>query len=65
MIRRYQNAGFFRLRVNPEHVVMWKAEDTKTPGKGYGVEIQRNWYWYEWWVQRYIELRTGAMGKHE
>jgi len=39
---------------------MWKAEDAKKSGKGYGVEIQGTWFWYQSWVDRCIELCKAA-----
>lgn len=49
-------AGFKKFRVQPEHLQFWKADDAKNPAKGYGVEIQNAWYWYQSWVNRCIEL---------
>jgi hypothetical protein len=55
-----QKAGFTKFRVQPEHVAMWKAEDAKHPAKGYGVQVEGAWYWYESWIKRCIELCTQA-----
>jgi len=60
IVARVQEAGFPRFRIQPEHVNMWKAEDAKNPDKGYGVEIQGYWYWYERWADRCIELCGSA-----
>lgn len=56
IVAAVQAAGFPNFRINPEHVEMWKSEDAKKPGKGYGVEIAGCWYWYETWLNRCIEL---------
>jgi hypothetical protein len=64
VVRKVQEAGFPRFRINPEHVAMWKAEDAKNLGKGYGVEIQGTWYWYESWVERCLELCDSAREKY-
>ena len=53
-------AGFSRFRVTPEHSNMWKQQDAKNPGNGYGVEVQGAWYWYQSWVDRCIELCEAA-----
>lgn len=53
-------AGFSRFRVTPEHVAMWKAADAKNPGKGYGVDVQGTWYWYQSWIDRCLELCRAA-----
>ena len=56
VVNEVRKAGFNKFRVNPEHLNMWKSEDAKNPGKGYGVEVQGVWYWYQNWVDRCIEL---------
>ncbi|MDE0084280.1 MAG: DUF3644 domain-containing protein [Candidatus Poribacteria bacterium] len=57
---KVQEAGFTKFRTQPEHVRMWKAEDAKNPGKGYGVEVEGKWYWYESWIKRCLELCEAA-----
>lgn len=59
-----QQAGFPKFRVNPEHVAMWQAEDAKSPGKGYGVEVQGVWYWYQSWIDRCLELCKAAGSRY-
>jgi hypothetical protein len=49
-------AGFKDFRTQPEHLRLWKKEDAKKDGKGYGVLVQGTWYWYQTWVDRCIEL---------
>ena len=56
VVAEVQKAGFTAFRTRPEHVAMWKTEDAKREGKGYGVMIQGVWYWYQSWVDRCIEL---------
>lgn len=56
VVAEVKKAGFTRFKVFRDHVDFWKAEDAKNPVKGYGVEIQGAWYWYESWIQRCIEL---------
>lgn len=65
VVERVKQAGYTKFRVNPEHVVMWKAEDAKNPAKGYGVEVAGQWYWYERWVKRCIELCAAAGDKYK
>ena len=55
-----RKAGFPNFRVRPEHVNVWKQEDAKNPAKGYGVQVEGAWYWYENWIKRCIELCTLA-----
>lgn len=33
------------------HTVLWQELDAKQPTKGYGVQVEGAWYWYESWVQ--------------
>ncbi len=60
VVREVQKAGFGRFRVFAEHVRMWKAEDAKNPGKGYGVMVEGAWFWYESWIKRCIQLCEAA-----
>ena len=57
---KVQAAGFAKFKTQPEHVKMWKAEDAKNPSKGYGIEVEGQWYWYESWVKRCLELCEDA-----
>ena len=57
---KVQEAGFIKFRTNPEHVKMWKAEEAKNPSKGFGIEVQGQWYWYESWIKRCLELCEAA-----
>lgn len=57
---KVRDAGFTKFRVQPEHVNMWKSEKAKEPGKGYGVQISGEWFWYDKWVEKCIELCTAA-----
>ena len=50
-----RQAGFNRFRVTPEHSRLWRRENAKDPGKGYGVDVQGVWYWYQSWVDFCIE----------
>ena len=55
-----QKAGFSKFRVMPEHLGMWKTEDAKNPAKGYGVDVQGVWYWYQPWIDRCVALCRAA-----
>ena len=56
VVAAVNKAGFPNYRVGCEHLRMWKREDAKNPSKGYGVDVQGLWYWYESWVDRCIQL---------
>jgi len=47
VVTKLKEAGFTKFRINPEHVRMWQKEDGKNPAKGFGVDVQGTWYWYE------------------
>ena len=40
------------------HTVLWKDQDAKNPGKGFGVVVAKTWYWYDRWVD---EVRKHCM----
>ena len=33
------------------HTRLWQKLGAKNPGKGYGVEVEGVWYWYDQWVE--------------
>ncbi len=33
-----------------QHTLLWKDLDAKNPGKGLGVQIGSQWFWYERWI---------------
>lgn len=33
-----------------QHTKLWKKMDAKNPAKGYGIQVENSWYWYESWV---------------
>lgn len=65
VVAKVKEAGFAKFRVSPEHVALWKSEDAKNPGKGFGAEVAGQWYWYEKWVLRCIELCASAGEKYK
>ncbi len=60
VVAAVRKAGFGRFRIQPEHLEMWRAEEAKSPARGFGVEIQGAWYWYQSWIDRCIELCEAA-----
>ena len=46
-LMREEGYAGFNMR---HHTLLWKKLDTKNPGKGYGVEVAKTWYWYDRWV---------------
>jgi hypothetical protein len=64
VVAEVKKAGFKQFRVFQEHVEMWRAEDAKNPAKGYGVDVQGSWFWYQSWIDRCIELCKAAEDKY-
>jgi hypothetical protein len=64
VVKVVRAAGFANFRVTPEHSSMWRTEDAKNPGKGYGVNVQGAWYWYQSWIDRCLELCAAAGGRY-
>lgn len=65
VVAEVQLAGFPKFKLQPDHVNMWKSEDAKNPSKGYGVQVESTWYWYESWIKRCIELCKKAGAKYK
>jgi hypothetical protein len=49
IVRMMKAEGFSHFGMQ-RHIDLWKANDAKNPGKGYGIAIGGIWYWYEPWV---------------
>ena len=56
VVSAVKNAGFLKFNISPHHVSFWRAEDGKNPAKGFGVDVQGSWYWYQNWIERCIAL---------
>lgn len=65
VVEEVRKAGFTKFRVQREHVDMWKAEDAKNIAKGFGVEVEGAWYWYDSWIKRCIELCTNEGDRYK
>ena len=38
-----------------QHTLLWKDLNAKNPGRGYGVMVEKAWYWYDRWVEKVRE----------
>jgi hypothetical protein len=56
VVAAVQKAGFPKFKMFPHHLDMWRSEDAKNTAKGFGVDVQGSWFWYESWVDRCIAL---------
>ncbi|MFH1923578.1 MAG: DUF3644 domain-containing protein [Planctomycetota bacterium] len=43
--------GYVRFTM-ASHTSLWKQMDAKNPAKGFGVAVQKAWYWYDNWVEQ-------------
>ena len=41
--------GYTKFKLQ-NHTVLWQSQDAKKPTKGFGVEIENRWYWYDNWL---------------
>jgi histidinol phosphatase-like PHP family hydrolase len=64
VVAAVKNAGFTKFRIT-EHTVLWKNEDAKNEKKGYGVNIEGTWFWYNNWIEKCIELCSQEADKYK
>jgi hypothetical protein len=51
IVEMMKKEGYVRFTV-ASHTDLWKQMDAKNPAKGFGVVVQKTWYWYENWVEQ-------------
>jgi hypothetical protein len=34
------------------HTILWNSLDAKNPARGFGVAVQKAWYWYDSWIEQ-------------
>lgn len=51
-IMQEKGYDFFTMSM---HTYLWKSIDAKNPSLGYGVEISKQWYWYDKWLSKVEE----------
>jgi hypothetical protein len=54
-LQSFESLGLQSSEFLPNTFALWKAEDAKNPGKGFGVDVSGSWYWYQSWVDHCIE----------
>lgn len=62
IVKEMKKAGYTRFKMH-QHTKLWQSQDAKNPSKGYGVQIEMTWYWYESWfdfVKKHCEENKGA-----
>lgn len=50
IVELMQAEGFPRFGMQ-RHTDLWKSQNARQPGKGFGVMIGGRWFWYERWVE--------------
>lgn len=57
VVSAMKELGYTKFNI-ATHTKVWKEYDAKNPKHGYGVLVEKTWYWYEHWlkkVQEYCE----------
>ncbi len=49
VVKMMQSEGFIKFSIHL-HTQIWKTQDAKDAGKGFGVAVGNLWYWYDSWV---------------
>jgi hypothetical protein len=47
---KMMNADGYRLFTMHDHTTLWRHTDAKATGKGFGVQVEGSWYWYDTWL---------------
>jgi len=50
IVAMMRKEGYVKFNMH-SHTGLWKRMDARNPAKGYGVWVQKTWYWYESWVE--------------
>jgi hypothetical protein len=53
-VEKVKAAGYPAISMH-DHTLLAKQLDARKPGKGYGVQVAKTWYWYENWFEKVIE----------
>ena len=54
IVKKMNEEGCPRFNIQ-HHTKLWQKLDAKNPGKGYGKEIEKQWYWYDRWLEEVRE----------
>jgi hypothetical protein len=50
IILKMQESGYPKFKQH-QHYLLWKNENAKDPARGYGIQIENQWYWYDSWLK--------------
>jgi hypothetical protein len=54
IVATMRKEGFSRFSQH-HHTGLWKQSNAKDPAKGWGVQVEKTWYWYESWLAKVRE----------
>jgi hypothetical protein len=60
-VEKVKAAGYPAISMH-DHTLLAKQLDVRKPGKGYGVQVAKTWYWYENWFEKVIEKLAEFQG---
>lgn len=49
IVEMMQQNGFPQFNMS-WHTRLWQGQDARNPGKGYGVSVEGQWFWYKSWI---------------
>ncbi len=49
IVKMMNDEGYSRFNMH-HHTKLWKKYDARNPTKGFGIEVEKYWYWYEKWL---------------
>jgi hypothetical protein len=62
-----KNEGYQNFTVHA-HTELWKQKHAKNAAKGFGVQVEKVWYWYDNWVEevrKHCHAKPEQYGKHK
>jgi Domain of unknown function (DUF3644) len=54
IVAMMRKEGYSKFNMH-HHTEFWQQEDAKDSGKGFGVQVEKTWYWYETWLDQVRE----------
>ncbi|WP_286352251.1 DUF3644 domain-containing protein [Geobacter sulfurreducens] len=49
IVKMMKEMGYPKFRMT-QHTNLWQEYDARNPGKGYGVWVEKQWFWYKRWI---------------
>ncbi len=54
IVELIKEQGYKKFNMH-QHTLLWQALEAKDPGKGYGVDVEGRWFWYQSWLDKVLE----------